>query len=67
MAGSQRRKYFDQGYMRTFNTIHGAEVGGEAPKAGYPDMGNGRYAENWKYSEWFKFNNWQRAHYNFLE
>ena len=30
-------------------------------------MGNGRYAENWKYVEWFNFNNWQRAHYNFLE
>jgi hypothetical protein len=53
--------------MKTFNLTHSTSVGGDAPKGGYPDMGNGRYAENWKYSEWFIFNNYQRAHYNYLE
>lgn len=53
--------------MRTFNNLHGTSVGGEAPKGGYPDMGNGRYAANWRYDEWFTFNNWQRAHYNYIE
>lgn len=67
IAGSQRRKYFSEDYMRTFNNLHGTSVGGEAPKGGYPDMGNGRYAANWRYDEWFTFNNWQRAHYNFIE
>lgn len=68
MAGSQRRKHFSEEYMRRFNNIHESEVGIlNAPKGGYPDMGNGRYAADWSYKEWFIFNNWQRAHYNYLE
>jgi hypothetical protein len=67
MAGSQRRKNFPDEYMRRFNNIHGRAIGGEAPKGGYPDMGNGRYTSDWSYKEWFIFNNWQRAHYNYLE
>ena len=39
----------------------------EVPKGGYPDMGDGRYAEGLNYAEWFKFGNYQRAHYNYLE
>ena len=39
----------------------------EVPKGGYPDMGDGRYAEGLTYAEWFKFGNYQRAHYNYLE
>ena len=53
--------------MRRFNNIHNSEVGGDVHKGGYPDMGNGRYSVDLKYSEWFVFNNWQRAHYNYLE
>mmetsp|Transcript_40356 Transcript_40356/g.38831 ORF Transcript_40356/g.38831 Transcript_40356/m.38831 type:complete len:117 (-) Transcript_40356:39-389(-) len=30
-------------------------------------MGNGRYAFELEYPEWYSFNNWQRVHYNFLE
>jgi hypothetical protein len=67
MTGSQRRKYFPEDYMRRFNNIHNNEVGGDVHKGGYPDMGNGRYSVDLKYNEWFVFNNWQRAHYNYLE
>ena len=47
--------------------IHEKEVGGKAPKNGYPDMGNGRYAAELEYDKWFVFNNYQRCHYNYLE
>ena len=30
-------------------------------------MGNGRYSQDWDYSQWFSFNNFQRIHYNYLE
>ena len=62
-----RRKTFDGKYMRRFDEIHMKEVGGKAPQMGYPDMGNGRYSVDLSYDQWFTFNNWQRAHYNYLE
>ena len=33
----------------------------------YPDQGSGIYANKLKESDWITFNNYQRAHYNFLE
>jgi glutathione S-transferase len=30
-------------------------------------MGNGRYAAKLSYDQWYRFNNAQRAHYNFIE
>lgn len=30
-------------------------------------MGNGYYSKNLSYSQWYKFNNAQRVHYNYLE
>ena len=35
--------------MLKFDEIHEKEIGGEAPKNGYPDMGNGRYAAELTY------------------
>jgi hypothetical protein len=34
---------------------------------GYPDMGNGRYAAKLSDEDWVTFNNYQRAHYNYIE
>jgi len=34
---------------------------------GYPDMGSGRYTDRLTYEQWFRFNNAQRGHHNFLE
>ena len=45
---------------------HEIQLAGEAPKGGYPDMGDGRYTKNWCYDEWLAFNNWQRARYTFI-
>jgi glutathione S-transferase len=50
-----------------FGEEHFKETGFKVQKGGYPDMGNGRYAQKLSYKEWFVFNNAQRAHYNFLE
>jgi len=67
-VGRARGKLFDEKYMRRFDEIHKQATGMEkAPKGGYPDMGNGRYAADLSYDQWFAFNNAQRAHYNFLE
>jgi hypothetical protein len=37
------------------------------PDAGYPDDGQGRLSEKLTDQEWFKLNNYRRAHYNYLE
>jgi uncharacterized membrane protein YecN with MAPEG domain len=42
-------------------------VGGDIQKGGYPDMGSGRYSAELSYGDWFRFNNAQRVHYNFVE
>jgi len=34
---------------------------------GYPEMGQGRLADLLDWNDWLRFNNAQRAHYNFLE
>ncbi len=67
LAGRQRNTYFSEEYMRRFEEEHEREVGGKLPKGGYPDMGNGRYTIDWTYDQWFIFNNYQRAHYNYME
>jgi len=37
------------------------------PQHGYPDMGQGRFADKLSDSDWIEFNNYQRSHYNFVE
>lgn len=34
---------------------------------GFPDMGSGVFAKKLSYADWFRFNNAQRVHYNYLE
>jgi len=33
----------------------------------YPDMGSGIYAAKLNHAAWIEFNNYQRAHYNYVE
>lgn len=67
-VGRARGKVFTKEFMeRNFNEVHRHELGADAPRGGYPDMGNGRYSERLTYAEWYEFNNAQRAHYNYLE
>ena len=37
------------------------------PDGGYPDDGQGRLSDKLNDEQWFIFNNYRRAHYNYLE
>ena len=65
--GKIRKRVFNGEFMSQFNTEHQDAFNCNAPGGGYPDMGNGYYSEKLSYQDWFTFNNWQRAHMNFLE
>ena len=53
-----RRKTFTRDYMDRFSEEHRRALNSwKAPNLGYPDMGNGRYAADLTYKEWFLFNN----------
>ena len=65
--GKIRRKVFNKEFMSQFNKEHQEAFGCDAPVGGHPDNGNGYYADKLSYADWYVFNNWQRAHINFLE
>ena len=68
VPGGARSKAFSKEFLKQFEEEHKAATGEDSlPGGGYPDMGNGRYADKLSYEAWFKFNCAQRAHYNFLE
>ena len=68
-AGSRRKHVFSEAFMeKNFKAEHERFFPGQkVPKGGFPDMGNGRYAEKLSYKDWFEFNVGQRIHYNYLE
>ena len=53
--------------MSQFDQEHQEAFGSPATVGGYPDTGNGCYADKLSYKDWFIFNNWQRAQMNFWE
>lgn len=66
--GRARGDIFTEEFMKTnFGSEHKNSIGLDIEKGGYPDMGNGRYSAKLNYEQWYRFNNAQRAHYNFLE
>ena len=65
--GYIRRKTFSAEFMSQFDDHHLNHFGSKAPIGGYPDDGNGYYSRKLSYKDWYVFNNWQRAHLNFLE
>jgi glutathione S-transferase len=66
--GKLRGEYFTKEFMEEhFATEHKQTTGKDIEKGGYPDMGNGRYSAKLSYDKWYKFNNAQRAHMNFIE
>ena len=68
VAGKGRSKYFKKEFLQQhFGEQHKKDFGEEINGGGYPDMGNGKYAEKLSYKEWYEFNNGQRAHYQFIE
>jgi hypothetical protein len=46
---------------------HKKKFSGEIDKNGYPDMGNGLFAQQLSYSDWVDINNAQRVHYKVIE
>ena len=62
-----RGRAFTKEFMAQFNEQHQEAFGKDAAGGGYPDTGNGRYAEKLGYEQWVKFNNAQRAQHNFLD
>lgn len=66
--GRVRSQVFTEEFMKSkFGRVHTEEVGGDIGKGGYPDMGSGKYSQELSYGDWYRFNNAQRAHYNFVE
>ena len=68
IPGKLRGEVFNEEFMKKyFGEEHKNATGKEIEKGGYPDMGNGKYSAKLSYEDWYKFNNAQRAHHNFVE
>eukprot|EP00128_Syssomonas_multiformis_P014056 Colp12_sorted_trinity150504_noHs@32525 len=71
-AGRARTRVFSKLFMnsdkmKTIQAEHKKAFNENVSAQGYPDMGNGRYADLLPYKDWVIFNNAQRAHYNYVE
>ena len=66
-TGKVRKECFSEEFMSQFNGEHQKAFGTDAPVGGLPDDGNGYYSKKLPYKDWYVFNNWVRAHLNFLE
>ena len=58
-----------EGFMSRFKYEHEAAFGTGARLApgGFPDSGNGYYADRLPYKDWYELNNAMRVHQNFVE
>lgn len=69
-VGGMRRQVFSEKYMASQKNLideHKKAFGGDLPKGGYPDMGNGKIAANLSYKDWYLFQCAQRSHYQLIE
>ena len=59
-----RMKYFNKEFLSQFEKEHKLAFGPETKLSdgGYPDIGNGRYANKLEYLDWYSFNNSVRTH-----
>ena len=64
---SQRKKHFNEEYMKQFEGLSRTELHKLPAKLGYPDMGNGKISKYLDLKSWLEFNNTQRTHLNFVE
>ena len=63
-----RAQVFSKKFMDDkFGDLHFKQTQNAPPAEGFPDMGSGRYAHELNYYDWFRFNNAQRNHGNYLE
>ena len=67
----KRNKIFHPLYMKNFVLDHIKAFGPSAENphllAGFPDQGNGLYADKLPYKQWYELNNSIRVHHNFVE
>jgi uncharacterized membrane protein YecN with MAPEG domain len=64
-----RSSVFNKEFMLQFEKEHKEAFPEDdiTKSIGFPDMGSGYYSKKLAYKDWFRFNNAQRVHYNFLE
>lgn len=64
-----RSSVFNKEFMSQFEKEHREAFPEDdiTKSIGFPDMGSGYYSKKLPYKDWFRFNNAQRVHYNFLE
>ena len=59
---------FNKDFMAQFEEEHEKAFPGSKPVVGgFPDCGDGRYADKLSYKDWVTFNNAMRVHQNFIE
>jgi len=67
MMGSVRRKFFSKDFYEKHFPQYKNLINVMKPDGGYPDDGQGRLADQLNDEQWFIFNNYRRAHMNYLE
>ena len=69
VAGLGRKKVFTEDIINKFTDEHAAVYGAQSKPSpmGFPDAGNGFYADKLPYKKWLDFNNGYRVHQNFVE
>lgn len=67
MMGSVRRRFFNKDFYEKKFPQYRSLTDVLNVDSGYPDDGQGRLADQLDDRDWFVFNNYRRAHYNYLE
>jgi hypothetical protein len=67
MMGAVRRKLFNKDFYENKFPQYKQLTNVMKPDGGYPDDGQGRLADKLNDEQWFIFNNYRRAHMNYLE
>jgi hypothetical protein len=65
--GSVRRRYFTKDFYEKHFPQYKSLTSVMNTEGGYPDDGQGRLSDKLNDEQWFTFNNYRRAHYNYLE
>ncbi|CAF0872493.1 unnamed protein product [Rotaria sordida] len=67
MMGSVRKRFFNKDFYQNKFPEYKRLGKVMRPDGGYPDDGQGRLADKLDDEQWFIFNNYRRAHMNYLE
>ncbi len=67
LMGGIRKKYFNKDFYEKNFPKYKQLTNVMKPDGGYPDDGQGRLADQLNDEQWFTFNNYRRAHMNYLE